>query len=128
MFGYANSTSTINSSVAVIQPTSQANSWFSFNPNLNAFGTGYDITQQAAGTYIGPTNSVLDLYELQPGSLSSSGIYVGSFSLGSNGSLTFTPPVPEPATIGLFASAVGLLAGNRRRRVPSIARTLSIAH
>lgn len=113
---YNNSSSTVNSTVATIQPTSQANSWDSFTPNLSAFGTGYNIEQPLTGTFSGPTNSVLDLYELQPNTVNGGdGLLVGNFSLNSSGSLTFTP-TPEPSAFAMIGLGVLFLGVRRPRR------------
>ncbi len=120
-FGFSNSTSTVNSTVATIQPIAQSNSWVSFNPGSNAFGTGYNIEQLPAGTNIGPTNSVLDLYQLQPNTVNGgNGTYLGNFTLDSGGKLTFTP-TPEPSTFAMIGLGVLFLATRRTRATPPIA-------
>ena len=65
------------------------------------------------------TNSVLDLYALgNSGSVSTStqatGTYLGSFTLASNGDLTFQA-VPEPSTYVMLIGGVALLGLVRRR-------------
>lgn len=124
-FGYDKSVTTANSSMVVVQPIANANSYANFNPSTNAFGSGFNIQQPASGTNIGPTNSELDLYTLQPATTSGNpGSYDGSFTLGTDGVLTYTPnpvitSVPEPSAGGLLGLAsllqLGILRLRRRR-------------
>jgi len=89
--------------------------WSSDAPSSGAFGLTYGIEQPASGTYIGPANSVLDLYELQP-SLTGTGIYEGSFSLDSSGNLSYIAAVPEPSTFASIGAGAAFLALFRRSR------------
>jgi hypothetical protein len=119
-FGYYLSTdfSTVNSSEAASVPAtaSQTNpgTWSSFNPSLGAFGTGLDIEESPGD---GPL-STLNLYE-ETSSANGGGKAedVGSFSLASDGDLTFTPAaVPEPSTWASIISGAFLLGYFQRRR------------
>jgi hypothetical protein len=93
--------------VTVIQSSASgnSNSWTSQIGNQSAaFGTSLAFEQAPNGSYSGPTDSVLDLY-LKPSTGSTGGTsasYLGSFSLASNGTLTYGP-VPEPSTYALLA-------------------------
>ena len=115
--GFQNSSQTSNSSTATIQPTSQLTSWVADGtPTAGAFGSSNDIEQLSSGTYQGPTNSVLDLYELEPHSgTSTPAQLVGDFSLSSSGVLTFNP-VPEPSTGAILALGLAALGMRRQRR------------
>lgn len=124
--GFNGQLATANSSVAAFIPASDANSWSSNNPSYNAFTIGYGIeqTNSASNAYIGPTNSVLDLYELVPtdegGATHATDL--GSLSLNSAGTLDFTSAaVPEPSTytaIGLGAIFLLLFRKSGRIRKP----------
>ena len=86
--GVANS-STANSTVAVLQPTSVANSYASLQSTASSYGY---FTPVAEGTFgSGVNGSLLDLYQLQPSSSAVAGNYVGRFSIDGTGALTFTP-------------------------------------
>ncbi len=65
------------------------------------------------------TAAVSDLYEVIPGSISTSAAFIGTISLASTGNLTFTAAVPEPSTYGLLGlGALGLFVTLRRRPFP----------
>ena len=102
---YDGLTSTVNSNFAVIQATSDPGSWSALVGNQNsAFGTGKTLEQASSGAYSGPTDSVLDLY-LGPNAGSTGGttsLYLGNFSVASNGNVNFSA-VPEPSTYALLA-------------------------
>jgi hypothetical protein len=57
-------------------------------------------------------DSILSLYQLAAGS--GPALQIGTFDLGSNGSLTFTS-VPEPSTYAMILGGLGLLMGSRLR-------------
>ena len=90
------------------------NSWQGFEDNSNgiAFASGRVIEQPLSGSFNGPTNSVLDLFQL--GNTNTAGTYIGSFSLNSAGQLQFTN-VPEPSTWAALASGAAFLTMFRRR-------------
>ena len=119
---FNNSTQTANSNYAEIQTvdaTNDPDSWTGENPSAEAFGNSYSIEQPTSGAFIGPTNSVLDLYELKPQN-GGTGVDLGSFSLTSAGDLDFTSAaaVPEPSTyaaIGIGAAFLVLFRRNRKR-------------
>ena len=119
---FSGSPQTGNSNYAEIQTVDAVNdpdSWTGNTPGSEAFGNHYSIEQPTSGNYIGPTNSVLDLYELKPQN-GGTGVDLGSFSLTSGGDLDFTSAaaVPEPstyATIGIGAAFLVLFRRNRKR-------------
>ena len=115
-------TSTENSSVATVIGASTPGSWtsqdlsFSTSTSFGYFnGTIDNTTTVALGAY-----SVLDLYELKPGS--GSGTLLGGFGLDSTGTLTFSTDVtrfttvPEPSCMVLLGLAGGVLAFRLRRQ------------
>ena len=96
----------------------------------NVNGTSYTIGIGPAGNFNGtfPANVenttpsafasggipiVSDLYELRPGS--GEGNYLGYFTFGTDGSMTFTT-VPEPGSLSLIGAGFGLLALARHFR------------
>ena len=120
--GFNNQTETANSTVAAFIPSSSAVSWTANDPSFGAFTLGYGIeqSQSASNTYIGPTNSELDLYELIPTDEGGTGTAkdLGSLTLNPSGDLDFTSAVPEPstyATIGLGAALLLLFRRSAKR-------------
>ena len=104
---------------ALIQPTTQPNSYASYQPGgANTTGaTAYGYFASAngiEGTFAnGAALSVLDLYTVAPGSGASA--FAGNITITNGGSVTFTP-TPEP-TVGAVLTLSGVvLAGLRRRR------------
>jgi len=84
------------------QPGNFRNTWISVE---NFTGTGF----AASGA-----PDVSDLYQNEPGNpLTTSGTYLGNFSLGNDGSLTFNP-VPEPNTFALMGAGMFALTFMRR--------------
>jgi hypothetical protein len=114
---FTNLSATSNSNYAAIESTSLGTSWSSNDPSLDGFQSGLDIEQPSSGTYVGPTNSELDLYALIPTTAGGSGVgeELGSFELSSGGTLTFNP-VPEPSSLAAFLGGIAFLAGRRRRQ------------
>ena len=105
--------STSNSSVAIIQSTSDVNSYASFMPG----GNNTDAT--TAFKFFNPTvegaaGSVLDLYRIPVG-YNIPAPSIGTFQLNSSGALTFTSKVPEPSSLGLLAAASAMLLARRRK-------------
>ena len=91
----------------------------------NANGTAYTIGIGSAGNFAntfpgvventtpvgfasGGTPIVSDLYEMAPSSSGGAGDYLGYFTLGTDGNMTFTT-VPEPGCLGLFGGGLVLL-------------------
>jgi hypothetical protein len=114
---------TSNSTVATIESTSSVtDNWGSYNPQSHAFGSNDNIEQPTSGSFTGPTDSQLDLYELEPTNAGGTahGTELGSFTLSQTGQLEFTSEaVPEPstyATVGLGAAL--LLLFRRKSRKP----------
>ncbi len=108
---------------ALIQPTSQTNSFASFQPlGINTTGSSaYSYFVDANGIEgnfaDGAAASVLDLYQLTPVSGGLPATFNGNFSITNGDAVTFTPAgfVPEP-TAGLFlVSGAAILGGFRRR-------------
>jgi hypothetical protein len=113
--GFAGSTSTSDTTKAINQSPSAANSWTSFSPGNTAFNLGFSIEQPGSGSNTGPTDSVLDLFEYVPGASSAS--LLGTFSLAGNGDLTFNAnAVPEPSAYALGITALVLFGVLKRRR------------
>lgn len=77
------------------------------NGNFNSTFPASVENTTPTGFATGGTPVVSDLYELQPGS--GSGTYLGYFTLGTDGNMTFTT-VPEPGVLSLIAAA-GCLGG-----------------
>jgi len=122
--GYDSELSTANANNAIIQSASAGNSWSSFKPGVAdgqvAFGIGTDIEQASTGA-TGPTNSDLDLYEVDTKTGSNQPAdYLGYFTLNSNGLLTFDPAgaaaVPEPSAYALGITALVLFGVLKRRK------------
>ena len=111
---YSTTASTVAANVPSTATVDNPNSWSSFNPYTNAFGTGLNI-EQAPGD--GPL-STLNLYEEIPNTNGTGTAKdLGTFTLGSNGSLTFSP-VPEPSTwLSLIGGALFLGFFRSRRSV-----------
>lgn len=118
--GYQGSLASSNSPVATIQSLSAPNNYASFNPYTGAFNESYGIEQPLSGSATGPTNSVLDLYELTPTAHvvtpEPSAALVGTFTLDNNANLTFTP-TPEPSTAASVLGGSAVLGLVRRRKV-----------
>jgi hypothetical protein len=110
--------STVNSTEAASVPAATSGdnpaTWSSFDPSTGAFGTSLNIEQSPGD---GPL-STLNLYEEKPSANGGgSATDIGSFSLASDGDLTFTPAaVPEPSTWASIISGVFLLGYFQRRR------------
>jgi|GEM_PF-920422 len=115
-------TSTTNSSITISVSSSASGSWTDCaTPESNPgwFINGSPIennTNIAAGGF-----AVSDLYQLTPTTRATAGTYLGSFGLGSDGSLQYsTDPsyfaVPEPSAIHFAIFGAGLLAAIAWRR------------
>jgi hypothetical protein len=119
--GYDSSLSTANANNGVVQSTSTSNSWASFGPNgANAFNIGASIEQPVTGNGQGPTNSVLDFYEVDTKTASNQpATLLGTFTLNSSGDLTFTEvaSTPEPSAFALGLTAVVLFVVLKRRKM-----------
>jgi hypothetical protein len=124
-FGYAAGTSatlnqleSVNTIGGLIQNTGGGNSYASYMPggaNSNgssAFGT---FSGGIEGTFgAGTAGTVLDLYELIPGSGPSA--YIGTFQINDIGTASFTAVVPEPSSLAIIGAGAGLLGLLRRRQ------------
>lgn len=103
--------STVNSAVAIVQGDSDNNGWRSYLTGGAAANTPGGIDFGAFSGIEGTPSQALNLYRVtdgNPGSLE------GSFSIGSNGAVTFTA-VPEAASSLLVGAGALLLAARRRR-------------
>lgn len=129
--GQAATAGTENSSdLGVILTASAADSWTSFKPGSysgnTAFGIGSEIEQPSSGSYTGPTDSVLDFYEVDTKTASNqSATLLGTFSLSSGGVLTFegadAAVVPEPSTYALVLAGGSMLLLVLKRRKSRLA-------
>jgi hypothetical protein len=103
-------TDSVNSAYAKFVSTATPSDWASYmNGGDNVGGRTVDF--DAISEVEGIPATTLGLYR---SSTSSAGTYLGSFSLGSDGSLSFAS-VPEPSSVALTAIAA-LAAASRRRR------------
>jgi len=101
---------TESSANAAIIPSNDASGWTANTPGTAAFASSFAIEQSATD---GPTDSTLSLYQLNntsstPGATAKD---LGTFSLASNGTLTFDTPaaVPEPSSVALGTVAAALM-------------------
>lgn len=112
-----------NAPGALIQPTSQSNSFASFMPfGINTTGSSayayFNDANGIEGAFVsGTINSVLDLYQLTPAAGNLPGTFNGNFTINDNATVTFFPAgvVPEP-TAGLSAILGAAVLGAFRRR------------
>jgi len=118
--GFNNGTATSNSAYATVESDSTyGGAWSNNSPSTNAFTIGFGIEQPTEGTYTGPTNSELDLYELIPTNKggTGTGVLLGDFTLNSSGALSFTSAaVPEPSTYAAIGLGAAFLLFFRRSR------------
>ncbi|MGH8046230.1 MAG: PEP-CTERM sorting domain-containing protein [Chthoniobacterales bacterium] len=104
---------TVNDARGTLQDATNASSYGKFT------STGLDFAVWATiqGDFSnGTSNSVLDLYRIDPGS--SDSVYQGSFRINDSGIVTYTAAVPEPssvALVGVVASLVAIIAYRRRK-------------
>ena len=110
-------------SAGAIIGTSDPDSWSTLGtPSTSAFGSSKNIEQPSSGSFTGPTNSQLDLYELNTSSNHAPATLLGNFSLTSLGVLTFNPAaaaVPEPTSYALALVAAATFLVLRRRKALS---------
>lgn len=115
---------TVNSSVAAIIPTADANSWEDFNDGALSFGAWNGGIEGSFDN--GTEGSALDLHRMAtsptPGL---DGTYEGTFTINDAGSVSFAAPVPEPSSALIIASGFGVLGMLRRRKRPSIPNRLN---
>jgi hypothetical protein len=114
-------TESTNSAFALIQPQANVNSYRAMMPNGSA------VTGAAAYNWFGGSTGiegnfgngtggvVLDFYSVQPGT-SGTGDFEGTFTINNNATVTFTPAIPEPASMAAIAGGIAVLATIRRRR------------
>lgn len=118
------STSTVNSSLAIVEATSGSASWASFESIANG-GTGSSANSSTSGSLsgyfqpgiVGTTSQKLYLTQVNEGD-TSAGQLLGYFQIGSNGTITFTGAnvVPEPSTyVLMILGGVVLFVVARRR-------------
>jgi hypothetical protein len=104
---------------ALIQPTSQTNSYAFFQANVGANGSiaygQFADTNGIEETFaLGATSAVLDAYTVVPGSGLST--FSGNFTINQGAQVTFTGAVPEPTAIISLSLGGMVLASLRRRR------------
>ncbi len=126
--GFVNILSTADTSNAVTEPSTSANSWTSFKPGTysggTAFGIGSEIEQPGSGSNTGPTDSVLDFFQVNSKTASNqAATFLGTFSLNSSGVLTFdeAQAVPEPSAYALGITGIILFLVLKRRKSISVA-------
>jgi hypothetical protein len=117
---YQNNGTAFNGSNGTTQLTSDANSFAAkgFNASVPfGFATGFsgDINNDGAGA-----ETTLDFFKViptgQPGFPSGAVIDEGTFTIASNGVVTYQSAVPEPSTFACLGGGLGLLGLVRRRR------------
>ena len=128
--GFQHTTSTSDTTNAITQSTGNSHAWGNYGPGIyspanagTAFGYGSSIEQPGSGSNTGPTDSYLDLYQLNssdavgnPGAGEAVDL-LGTFSLSSGGLLTFDPAaVPEPSAYALGLTALVLFTVLKRRK------------
>ena len=106
--GYAGYSVTSNSSVAVIQTSSDSASYASYQPGgtmTNSGGVSFNYWNPSneGGFGAGADLTALDLFRMPTGSSSLLGEYLGTFTITSAGVLTFSKSPPSSGTPG-FAS------------------------
>ena len=103
---------TANSTKGTFQSASNASSWAGYTSKSSDFRLGSSLE--------GAVGSVLDFYQIDPAtSGGQTGTFLGTFTINSGGTVTFTAPtpVPEASTYGVVvAAALGLLVLARRRK------------
>ena len=112
---YKNKTSTVNSSVGIVQNnvgTASNNAFASYQPGgANATGAASNLSFAFFNpTILAPVTSTLGLYRLTPGG---SSVSIGTFGL-SNGAIGYAVPEPTSAALGLIGTV--LMVVRRRRR------------
>jgi len=119
--GFTSGTLTGNGTLqAIIQSASATDSYAYEISSKSNFEIGSSIQQPGSGTGQGPTDSVLDLYQLNPVN-GGTATYLGDFSLNSGGVLTFDPAaVPEPSTYALMGIGAMFLIWRLRRKAASV--------
>lgn len=111
-----------NTATAVIIPTTGVQAVNSFSSIYNGTGglksalpTPGVLNTTAANFSSTPgAVAVSDLFEYVGAGSSASATFLGDFTLGTDGSLTFTP-VPEPSSVGLFAGLGVMVLAFRHR-------------
>ena len=126
--GYAGQVATTSTSTTPYLgyiESSGAGSWTSAKPGAysgnTAFGIGSEIEQPSTGSYTGPTDSVLDFYEVDTKTGSNEpATFLGTFSLAPDGILSFTgvaaQATPEPSAYALGLIAIALFVVLKRRK------------
>jgi hypothetical protein len=117
--GTATTSGSTGSLQAINQTHGASNSYSYEIASKGNFGIGGNSQQPTTGSATGPTDSVLDLYEVTPtnADVTQPTTYLGDFTLNSSGVLTFTEAAPEPSSYALLMMGMGLLFILQRRRV-----------
>ena len=110
-----------NAPGALIQPTSQSNSYASFQ-GTSAFGYFSDANG-IEGNFGSSSSAVLDFYQLNTGSGPSS--FIGNLAINNAGLVTATGngfvPTPEPSVAASIMFGTAVLGAMRRRRSSTLA-------
>jgi hypothetical protein len=103
---------------SIRQDNITANSYFQFQATSLSFSY---FSPRTEGNFAnGPAGTALDLFRMTTGSSSLQGTYEGTFTIKSDGEVTFnTSPVPEPSTM-LLTATLALGATLQRRRSKKI--------
>jgi len=106
-----NYSATANSTVAVIEGTSDVNNWVSFQSGGLSFGTYNPSIEGTVGT-------ALDLFRMTTSSTPNlTGTYEGTFSINNSGQVGFSlSPAPEPSTYALIGLGAAFVLILRRRK------------
>jgi hypothetical protein len=120
IIGLNGTTSTANSSVTSIVPTSLGDSYYAADFHVaNTSFDAYTPTIDNAVTNVDASgNSISDFYELTSTNPETPGQLIGTFKLNGDFGFEYTAAIPEPSSIGLtgvgFLSLIGFVALRRR--------------
>ena len=117
--GFAGYSVTANSSVAVIQTSSDSASYASYQPGGTAINSGgisfaYWNPSNEGDFGSGAAGAALDLFRMQTGTSSQLGTYLGTFTITSAGVVTFStsPPVTSTPGFAAWIAGFGLTGAN----------------
>ncbi len=117
--GYAGYAVTANSSVGVIQTSSDSASYASYQPGGTAINSGgisfaYWNPSNEGDFGSGAAGAALDLFRMQTGTSSQLGTYLGTFTITSAGVVTFStsPPVTSTPGFAAWIAGFGLTGAN----------------
>ncbi len=117
--GYAGYAVTANSSVSVIQTSSDSAAYASYQPGGTAINSGgisfaYWNPSNEGDFGSGAAGAALDLFRMQTGTSSQLGSYLGTFTITSAGVVTFrtSPPVTSTPGFASWIAGFGLAGAN----------------